>query len=352
MHWIIRSSESQAAILLSAVPLEQASRTGASRCPCKKGKENGVAETAVQGQVLVIRCTVQRSVERMLRKLISIFAAAALLFASVPVRAAAIDTRISFSGTSVSVFSGVLSSRFQGIGSGAYVFPLASPSFAPAFFLTNTGGAGNALTVTYQIWVTGSVTVADFSNNASFWGPAQTYDPQNSLQISGQPQTVTISGNTTIQLQTPIANAAQVAIIFTNANSAVIPLSLSVVLTSGAMLPKTSAANVSVQPQVVFNSDQTGASNQQILFTVGGLPGRSVYLYSIAGFCTGGSASLSVTDGLQAIWHTPANAVQTTFISFDWPVPLAGSQGFNFLVTMSACGVGNTGILIVQASQQ
>lgn len=286
------------------------------------------------------------------RKIISILAAVALLLASVPARATTADTHVSFYGTTASVFSGLLSSHFQGSGNGAYIFALASPTLAPNFFITNNGGAGNALTVTYQIWITGNATVADYSNNIPSWSAAQTYDSQNSLQISGQPQTVTISGNSTLQLQSPIANAAQVAILFTNASGGTIPLALSVVFTSGATLPKTSAANVNVQPQTTWNSDQTGAANQQILWTIPALAGRTGYLYSIAGFCSGGSASLTVQTGSSTIWHTPPSGVQTTFISFDWPVPLAGDLGLSMVITMSTCGAGNTGVLIVQASQQ
>lgn len=273
------------------------------------------------------------------------------LAGAVPMHAQVTDTHVSYSGNQVSVFSGVLSKRFQSTGSGAYIFAV-QPNAATNFFITNTGGAGNALTLTYQVAISGSPIVADYSNNVLSWTFPNTYDAQNSLQTSGQPQTLVLSGNATQQIQVPVSGASQIAIIFTNANGATIPLSLNVVFTANGTLPKTSAANVNIQPQTTFNSDQTGAANQQIQATISAATGRSAYLYSIAGFCTGGSASLTVVNGSQTIWHTPSNAVQTTFISFDWPVPLAGSPGVGFVITLSTCGATNVGTLIVQASQQ
>lgn len=288
----------------------------------------------------------------MRKKFISVLAAALLLLAPLPhpAFAQAPDIHVSYTGNQVAVFRGVMSANIAGSNSQAWIFAT-QPNATTSFFITNTGGIGNTVTVNFEVFVTGSPTVADFSNNIPSWAPATTYDPQNSLNAAGEGSLI-ISGNSTTQLQAGIANASQIVIVLSGATSTTVPLSLNVVFTPNGVLPKTASANPNVQPQTTFNTDQTGVANSAVAATINGVTGRAAYLYSVAGFCSSGSASISVVNGAQQIWHTTAGTIQTTFISFDWPVPLAGSSGLTMTITLSACGGSGTGTLIVQASQQ
>ena len=98
------------------------------------------------------------------------------------------------------------------------------------------------------------------------------------------------------------------------------------------------------------NTQTVSAANSPVTRTLSGSAGHRVHLYQISAFCSAGTANLTVTDGGTTVWSTPATAVGTTLFSYTWPIPLAGTTGNSLVITLSTCGVGNTGTLNVQGS--
>ncbi len=106
-----------------------------------------------------------------------------------------------------------------------------------------------------------------------------------------------------------------------------------------------------VQPANTFNSQTTGAANSAVAVTVAAASGQRGALYSLAARCSAGSASLTVKDGAADIFSTQSGAVTTSNFSQQWNTPLSASLNTDLVITLSACGAGNTGTLSVQASR-
>jgi hypothetical protein len=106
-----------------------------------------------------------------------------------------------------------------------------------------------------------------------------------------------------------------------------------------------------VQGATLLNSQTTGAANTAVTATLTGAANTRVHLYSLAAWCSAGSASLTVQDGATTIWSTPTGTVGTTILTAAWPVGLTATTAANLVVTLGACGANNTGTLIVQADR-
>jgi hypothetical protein len=120
---------------------------------------------------------------------------------------------------------------------------------------------------------------------------------------------------------------------------------------SGAGQARFPWAITPVQGAALFNSHATGAANTAVTATITGVANQRALLHSVQAFCSAGTASLTVTDGGTTIWATPAAAVGTAQFLREWATGLTAATGNTLVVTLGACGVGNTGTLTVQASQ-
>lgn len=107
-----------------------------------------------------------------------------------------------------------------------------------------------------------------------------------------------------------------------------------------------------VQGTTPFNSNATGAANTAVTATITALAGARGHVYTISGFCSAGTATFTVQDGVTTIWTAPAGFVTTTLTSLSWtPAGLTGTTGNAMTVTLSTCGGGNTGTLNVEADR-
>lgn len=108
------------------------------------------------------------------------------------------------------------------------------------------------------------------------------------------------------------------------------------------------------QPTTTLNSQATSGTNAAVTVSIAAVVGQRVYLYKVSGRCSAnGTSSLTVKDGVggTTIWTTGATEVGTANFKEDWPTPLVSTKGVGMDATLATCGVGNTGTIIVQASQ-
>lgn len=105
------------------------------------------------------------------------------------------------------------------------------------------------------------------------------------------------------------------------------------------------------QPAGQSNSESTSAANAAVSKTLSAQAGARVHVFSVSARCSAGTAQLTIADGGTQIWSTAATEVTTTTFRFQWEPGLAGSYGNALTVTLSTCGVSNTGTLDVQESQ-
>jgi len=111
------------------------------------------------------------------------------------------------------------------------------------------------------------------------------------------------------------------------------------------------AALAPVQGATLLNTSVTGAANTAVTATLAAAAGVRGHVYGVSAFCSAGSATITITDAAVQKWITPAGAVGTGIFSAAWPVGLTGGTNAAVVVTLSTCGVGNTGTLSVQADR-
>jgi hypothetical protein len=100
----------------------------------------------------------------------------------------------------------------------------------------------------------------------------------------------------------------------------------------------------------INNSQTTGAANTAVAVTLTASATQQVYVHSISARCSAGTASLTVTNGTSTVWSTNATEVGTATFEKTWNTALSSAADADPVITLSTCGVGNTGTLIVQAS--
>lgn len=108
-----------------------------------------------------------------------------------------------------------------------------------------------------------------------------------------------------------------------------------------------------IQADTLQNSQATSGANAALTTSIAAVAGQKVYLYHVEGRCSAGTSSLTVKNGVggTAIWSSAATEVGTTTFFRDFGTPLANSTGNGMDVVLAACGSGNTGTLIGEASQ-
>lgn len=107
-------------------------------------------------------------------------------------------------------------------------------------------------------------------------------------------------------------------------------------------------AYAQVQTGFIANSETVGAANTAVAPVMNGSTGERGHLYSIDARCSAGTSNVTVTSGGINLFTTTAAEVTTSRLRLQWPMGLTGSYGSNLVVTLAACGVGNTGTLAVQ----
>ena len=106
-----------------------------------------------------------------------------------------------------------------------------------------------------------------------------------------------------------------------------------------------------IQGTNLSNSSTTGGANTAVTVTVTGVAATRAHLFAASAYCSAGSATLTIQDGATTIWASPAGLIGTVLTSVTWPVGLSAATAANLVVTLGACGVGNTGTLNVQAAR-
>jgi hypothetical protein len=107
------------------------------------------------------------------------------------------------------------------------------------------------------------------------------------------------------------------------------------------------------QAFTLFNSQTTGAANTAVTVTIPASAAVRAHLNSLEAQCSAGSATITVQDGATTIWTSMGANVPAAPATYrrDWNTPLTGSTNTTMTITLSACGVGNTGTLHVQAGR-
>lgn len=107
-----------------------------------------------------------------------------------------------------------------------------------------------------------------------------------------------------------------------------------------------------IQGDTIFNQQVTSGVNAAVAVTITGVAGRKNHLSRLYARCSAGTSNITVTDGVTTVYTTQAAEVTTTNFERSWAPALTSiSLGTNLVVTLAACGAGNTGILGVQADQ-
>jgi hypothetical protein len=108
-----------------------------------------------------------------------------------------------------------------------------------------------------------------------------------------------------------------------------------------------------VQGPTLFNSQTTGAANTPVVVTIAAAANIRAHVYFIRALCSTLTAQLTITDGASTVFQTTATEIGTT--PFYFPVnttaALTGSTNSAVVVTLGACGAGNTGTLTVWADR-
>ena len=117
-------------------------------------------------------------------------------------------------------------------------------------------------------------------------------------------------------------------------------------------------ATVGVQPvqgTTLLNSNNVSAANTALTVTLTGAASQRVHLYKIStATCSpDGTSQLTIQDGGVTIWNTLQNSVGPALNQYEalWPVGLTGGTGNSVTVQIGACGVGNVGVLNIQADR-
>ena len=125
-------------------------------------------------------------------------------------------------------------------------------------------------------------------------------------------------------------------------------LSLLIAVTAWAQTPN---PVVPSQRQPFNSGELTSVANTAVAHTITGVVNRTVRLMSFKARCSGGTSTVTVTDGGTTVWSTPSGAIGTGDGGAIWMPPLSLTVGNTVVVTLATCGSGNTGKLNVQADQ-
>jgi len=100
----------------------------------------------------------------------------------------------------------------------------------------------------------------------------------------------------------------------------------------------------------LFNTNETGAANTAVTATIGALADQRAHIYRIEAWCSFGTATLDI-DTTSQVWTSQTGEVGTTAFIKKWQPGLTMAPNTAVTITLSSCGVSNTGTLIVQADR-
>jgi hypothetical protein len=100
----------------------------------------------------------------------------------------------------------------------------------------------------------------------------------------------------------------------------------------------------------IQNSETTGAANTAVVITLTTAATEQAVINKITARCSAGTASITVTNGTAQVWSTQAGAVTTANLTEQWTTGLTSATGADPVITLSTCGAGNTGTLMIQAN--
>jgi len=107
----------------------------------------------------------------------------------------------------------------------------------------------------------------------------------------------------------------------------------------------------SVQLGTRWISESVSAANTAVSITLTGAVNEQNTLYKISGRCSAGTAQLTVSLGATQVWSTAPGEVGTTNRTETWNPGLSSGYNQSIVVTLTACGAGNTGTLSVQGTR-
>lgn len=110
-------------------------------------------------------------------------------------------------------------------------------------------------------------------------------------------------------------------------------------------------ANSPIEGFRLQNSQTTAAADTAVVVTLAAITGVRHHVYSVEARCSAGTSGLTITDGGTTRWSTAAAEVGVVNFVRNWSPGLTGSTNSAVVITLATCGVGNTGILIVQSDR-
>lgn len=128
-------------------------------------------------------------------------------------------------------------------------------------------------------------------------------------------------------------------------------VSLALLLVSPPVFAQTAVAKV--QGTTLFNTSTTSAADTAITTSIAAAAGRRVHLHGITAYCSAGTSTVTVKDGVggTSIYVTPAAFISTSPTGIAWTTPLDSTTGNGMDIVLGTCGGGNTGTLNVQADR-
>lgn len=111
-------------------------------------------------------------------------------------------------------------------------------------------------------------------------------------------------------------------------------------------------ANSPTQHGVGWNGIVISGANAAVSYTITPQASEKARIPAISAWCTGGSASISITNGgsFSKGWVSSPGLVGTGSTGVAWtPVPFTGDLGKVLVVTLGPCGGTDVGTLTVQA---
>lgn len=168
----------------------------------------------------------------------------------------------------------------------------------------------------------------------------------NTIAIGGQTLTTPITGNIQTLIWPVGPPATTIDVNYSSGGASATTFSAYYYFfPPGSSLPATA------QPATPINQQVTGLNaTATVNLTPGN--GQYAYLYSLSARCSAGTAGLTVIDGATTVWTSGTAEVGTTTFRYQWNPGLRGVLPSNggLSVSLSTCGVGNTGTLDVQGS--
>jgi len=116
--------------------------------------------------------------------------------------------------------------------------------------------------------------------------------------------------------------------------------------------PPGEAMPASAQPANVSNSESTAVAGTASVTLTPLLGSQRSHVFSVSARCSAGTAGITVVDTTASLnlWTSGPAEVGTTTFKFQWNPGLAGATGDTITISLTTCGVANTGTLDVQAS--